>query len=191
MFSAYKTFGPHQGIMVVRKALAQRLPNQSHYFNANSLSKKITPAGPDHAQIAACAGMVDYVDHVYAQHFKEEARPVAKGRAVHDLAHAHEERILTPLMDYISARNDVRILGPRAATGRAPTIGLECDRSGEEIAAELARHGIMCGGGDFYAVRPLSAMGVPLDKGALRLSLVQYTTEQDVTKLITALDQVL
>ena len=37
LFSAYKTYGPHQGIMVVRRALAQLLPNQGHYFNADTL----------------------------------------------------------------------------------------------------------------------------------------------------------
>ncbi|MGB1147745.1 MAG: aminotransferase class V-fold PLP-dependent enzyme, partial [Alphaproteobacteria bacterium] len=34
LFSAYKTFGPHQGIMVVRRGLAEVLPSQAHYFNA-------------------------------------------------------------------------------------------------------------------------------------------------------------
>ena len=62
MFSAYKTYGPHQGLMVVRRALAEALPNQGHGFNAGSLPKKFTPAGPDHAQVAASAGMADYVD---------------------------------------------------------------------------------------------------------------------------------
>ena len=62
MFSSYKTYGPHQGIMVVRKALGETLPNQGHYFNAKYLPKRFTPAGPDHAQIAACAGIADYID---------------------------------------------------------------------------------------------------------------------------------
>ncbi|MEM9552165.1 MAG: aminotransferase class V-fold PLP-dependent enzyme, partial [Pseudomonadota bacterium] len=56
LFSAYKTYGPHQGIMVIRAALAQLLPNQAHHFNGGTLYKRFTPAGPDHAQIAACAG---------------------------------------------------------------------------------------------------------------------------------------
>jgi len=53
MFSSYKTYGPHQGIMVVRRQLAELLPNQAHAFNGGSLYKKFTPAGPDHAQVAA------------------------------------------------------------------------------------------------------------------------------------------
>ncbi|TQM92903.1 aminotransferase class V [Roseinatronobacter monicus] len=34
LFSAYKTYGPHQGLMVIRRALAEMLPNQGHYFKA-------------------------------------------------------------------------------------------------------------------------------------------------------------
>ena len=56
LFSSYKTYGPHQGVMVIRRALGEALPNQGHYFNADTLYKRFTPAGPDHAQIAACAG---------------------------------------------------------------------------------------------------------------------------------------
>ena len=52
LFSTYKTYGPHQGVMVIREPLAARLPNQGHYFNAHDRTKKFTPAGPDHAQIA-------------------------------------------------------------------------------------------------------------------------------------------
>ncbi|MGB3339424.1 MAG: aminotransferase class V-fold PLP-dependent enzyme, partial [Devosia sp.] len=32
-FSAYKVYGPHQGIMAVRPELAMALPNQGHFFN--------------------------------------------------------------------------------------------------------------------------------------------------------------
>ena len=46
----------------------------------------------------------------------------------------------------------------------------------------------MAGGGDFYAQRPLSAMGVDLDKGVLRLSFVHYTDRSEVDALIAALD---
>ena len=57
--------------------------------------------------------------------------------------------------------------------------------------AWLAEHGINCWAGDFYAVRPLTAMGVDPDKGVLRLSMVHYTSAGDVARLIAALDRVL
>jgi selenocysteine lyase/cysteine desulfurase len=68
LFSAYKTYGPHQGIMVLREGFGFELPNQGHFFNHGTLYKRHTPAGPDHAQIAACAGMADYIDALAAHH---------------------------------------------------------------------------------------------------------------------------
>jgi selenocysteine lyase/cysteine desulfurase len=104
---------------------------------------------------------------------------------------AREVELLQPLLDALRDRNDVRLLGPVEAERRAPTVALELPDSGEAAAARLAPHGIMAGGGDFYAVRPLRAMGVDPGKGVLRLSFVHYTSEEDVARLIRALDEVL
>ncbi len=192
LFSSYKTYGPHQGIMVVRKTLAEQLPNQGHYFNASYPNKKFTPAGPDHAQIAACAGMADYVDAVHAHHFPgDDSDAAARARAAHDLQGAHEKRLLAPVLDYLRGRNDIRLLGPDTAELRVPTVAIHVDRPAEPIAAQLAEHGIMAGGGDFYAVRLLEALGVDPAHGALRLSFVHYTSSEETEKLIKALDAVL
>jgi len=190
LFSAYKTYGPHQGIMVMRRALGETLPNQGHYFNAGSLYKRFTPAGPDHAQVAASAGMADYADAL-ALHHGITGTAAEKATGVHDLMRAHEVKLLQPLLDYVSAKNSVRLIGPSHAAGRAPTVALELAQAGEPVAAELAAHGVMAAGGDFYAVRALKAMGVDPEKGVLRLSFVHYTSEAEVQQLMEALDRVL
>ena len=190
LFSAYKTYGPHQGIMIIRRGLGEVLPNQGHYFNADSLYKRFTPAGPDHAQIAASAGMADYMEALSAHH-GQAASGAAAARAAHSLMRDHEVAVLQPLLDYASAKNSVRLLGPDQAVSRAPTVALASQVSGEELAVKLAPLGIMAGGGDFYAVRALSAQGVDPAHGVLRVSFTHYTTEAEVSKLITALDQVL
>jgi cysteine desulfurase family protein (TIGR01976 family) len=191
LFSAYKTFGPHQGLMVIRRALGMLLPNQGHVFNAASLYKRFTPAGPDHAQVAACAGMADYVDAFYAHHIGADADATVRGVAVHDMMRAHETALLQPLLDAVKDRNSVRLIGPAHAEGRAPTVALALNRAGEEVATELAAHGVMAGGGDFYAGRALTAMGVDETRGVLRLSFTHYTTKDEVDQVITALDAVL
>ena len=191
LFSSYKTYGPHQGCMVIRRALGELLPNQGHYFNGGSLYKRFTPAGPDHAQVAACAGMADYIDALAAHHGSGGLSPSARAAAVHDLMRAHEVKILQPLLDAVKDRNAVRLLGPSDAEKRAPTVALSLNRAAEPVAAELAKHGIMCGGGDFYAHRPLQAMGVDPDQGVLRLSFVHYTTQAEIDQLLNALDDVL
>ena len=192
LFSAYKTYGPHQGLMVVRRALAELLPNQGHYFNAGQPGKRFTPAGPDHAQVAACAGIADYYDALCAHHGGPEAAP-ANHRAgfVNGLIQAHEAALMAPLLEALGARNDLRLFGPARAEGRAPTLALALNRKAEPVAAELARHGIMAGGGDFYAVRALQALGIDPARGVLRLSFTHYTTRAEIDRLIAALDRVL
>src|SRR6056297_1197910 len=170
LFSAYKTYGPHQGIMVIRRELGDLLPNQAHYFNAGTLYKRFTPAGPDHAI---------------------EGEAAARGKGVHDLMRAHEVELLQPVLDAVKDRNSVRLLGPSEAEARAPTVALALARPGEVAAEELAARGIMAGGGDFYAVRPLGAMGVDPEKGVLRLSFVHYTSRDEVDNLLNALEDIL
>ena len=191
LFSAYKTFGPHQGLMVIRRALAELLPNQAHHFNGDVLYKRFTPAGPDHAQVAASAGMADYIDAFHAHHMGGEADAAARGTAVHDMMRDHETALLQPLLDAMSARNSVRVLGPTKAQDRAPTVALALNRPGAEMARALAERGIMAAGGDFYAGRALDAMGVAKDKGVLRLSFTHYTTRSEMDKLLNALDDLL
>ncbi len=86
LFSSYKTYGPHQGIMVVRRTLADSLPNQAHFFNADARTKRFTPAGPDHAQIAAAAGLADYIDILYSHHFDTNDDAAARARGCRSTA---------------------------------------------------------------------------------------------------------
>lgn len=185
LFSTYKTYGPHQGAMVIRRALAEILPNQGHFFNGDVLYKRFTPSGPDHAQVAACAGIADYLDQLATFHGLNCAQDV------HDLMRAHEISLLQPVLDFASHRNSVRLIGPKDASKRAPTVALDLGRQAEPVAAALASHKVMAGGGDFYAGRALDAVGVNAAHGVLRLSFVHYTTKSEVDQLLNALDAVL
>ncbi len=191
LFSTYKTYGPHQGVMVLNRALAERLPSQGHFFNGADPGKRFNPAGPDHAQIAACAGIVDYLDALYGHHVKAGRDAHDRATVVHDMMRRHETVLLQPLLDYLAGRNDIRLIGPLRATGRAPTVAVHHERPGAELAAGLARHGVNAGGGDFYAVRALAALGIDPRHGVLRVSFLHYTSRDEVDRLITALDHVL
>jgi len=190
LFSAYKTYGPHQGIMVIRRGLGEALPNQAHFFNADTLYKRFTPAGPDHAQVAASAGMADYFEAL-ATHHGISGGPGKVAAGTHNLMRAHETTLLAPLLDYLAAKNSVRVLGPATAEGRAPTVALATKQRASDLAEALASHGIMAGGGDFYAVRALQALGIDPAQGVLRVSFTHYTHPDDVVKLTDALDRIL
>lgn len=189
LFSAYKTFGPHQGIMAIRRHLGEKLPNQGHVFNAGSLEKRFTPAGPDHAQVAASAGIVDYITAL-ADHHGVTGDLRHRASAVKTLIRAQETRQLTRVLDGLKGRNAVRVLGPQTAEARAPTLALNIDDPATAATA-LAARGIMCAAGDFYAGRALSALGVAPDPGALRLSFLHYTSDAEIDQLLNALDDIL
>lgn len=192
LFSLYKAFGPHQGVMVIRRDLADKLENQSHYFNAGKPRKMFVPAGPDHAQIAAANGVIDYFDMLHEHHFATSADPAERNRRVAALMRAHEQRLLGRLLDWLAARNDVRILGPADAAVRNPTVAVETlSRPPLEVLETLTAQGILADVGNFYAVRLLEAMGFAPEPGVLRLSFVHYTDDADMDRLLEALDRAL
>ncbi|HSW12585.1 MAG TPA: aminotransferase class V-fold PLP-dependent enzyme [Solimonas sp.] len=189
LFSLYKTWGPHQGLMVVRRPVLEQLGNEGHYFNAGLTHKRLTPAGPDHAQVAASRGVAEYFDALDAHHHPGAS---ADGRAqrVRSLLHDAEQPLLARLLAYLETRPDLRLLGPADATQRAATISLLPLRTpAQELVPALARHGVMAGAGHFYAVRLLEALGIDPQQGVLRLSFVHYNTPSEIERLISALEQ--
>jgi len=186
-FSAYKVFGPHQGIMAVRPELTMALPNQGHFFNDAKPRYRLTPAGPDHAQIAASSGIADYLETV-ADIAGNSVPGDNAFRRAHAAMRAQEIALATPLLDYLRQKNTVRIIGPADPKLRAPTIALLLDEPGAAVAARLSKHGIMAGGGHFYAWRLMQALGIDPNHGVLRLSFTHYTTPAEIDQLIAALD---
>jgi cysteine desulfurase family protein (TIGR01976 family) len=186
LFSAYKIYGPHQGVMAIRPDLAAELPNQAHFFNASKLRYRLNPAGPDHPQIAACAGIADYLEAVAA--LAGGPADESPFRRAHAAMRAQETALLTPLLDYLAGRNDLRLIGTRDAARHAPTVSIALREPARPVAARLAQHGIMSGGGHFYAWRVLQALGIDPEHGVLRLSFVHYTSPEEISRLIAALD---
>ena len=186
-FSAYKVYGPHQGVMAVRPDLAMALPNQGHFFNEGKPRSRLTPAGPDHAQIAAASGIVDYLEAV-ATIAGDSVPGTNPFRRAHAAMRAQEIALATPLLDYLRQKNAVRIIGPDDPDSRAPTIAIGLSEPGLVVARRLAKHNIMASGGHFYAYRLLQAVGIDPSHGVLRLSFVHYTTPEEINQLIAALD---
>lgn len=198
LFSMYKVYGPHQGIMTIRTPVAEFLGNQGHFFNAASdhIHYHFVPAGPDHAQVAACNGVAEYFDALYQHHFTADAQSDIDTRQratnVAAMLHAAETALMPPLLDFLRQRASVRLIGPQTTENRAATIAVvPAQQDPAALCAELTKHGIMAGSGHFYGYRAVKALGENPDTGVLRLSFVHYTSAAEVEQLITALDQVL
>jgi selenocysteine lyase/cysteine desulfurase len=192
MFSSYKTYGPHLGVMYVKGTLIGDMENQSHFFKEGVSRNMLTPAGPDHAQIGSAAGILEYLDAVYAHHFKEEALPVQRNHALNELFRSHETALLEPLMAFLKSRKDVRIVGPATTANRAPIVSiLPRNKAVLEVYNILTHHRLMLGYGNFYAYRPLMDMDIPTDPGVIRISFVHYTSPEEIQQVITGLQKAL
>lgn len=193
LFSAYKTFGTHVGVMWGRPEVMAQLRPQGHYFNDDKAHYRLNPAGPLHAEIAALAGIAEYLDTLYNHHFGEtDAVFHARARRVFELFAHHETHLANRVLGALGRVPGVRIIGsPAAETGRrAATISfVKRDRSPAEITRRLADQKIAVRHGHFYALRCLEALGIdnPETSGVVRVSLVHYNTEDEVTRLIKGL----
>jgi len=193
LFSLYKVYGPHLGVMVMRGELNGQLPNQGHYFNAPHATARFTPAGPDHAQIAAVNGVIDYFEAVYAHHFADaEAGPAEKAAAVAGLFQRAEHDKLEPLLAMLADHPRVRLIGKEHTRERAPTVSFTVEGLKPSAVAErLAAENIGIGSGHCYAYRLMEALGIPPEEGVVRTSFVHYTSAAEVGRLIAALQVVL
>jgi cysteine desulfurase family protein (TIGR01976 family) len=192
LFSLYKVYGPHLGVMVMNKELNDDLPYQGHFFNAGIAGARFTPAGPDHAQIASVNGVLDYMEAVYQHHHGEDTPEMYKAAAVMKLFRGQESKLLQPLLDFLSAHPKVRMIGRKNAEGRVPTVTFTADgHRSTELASQLSAFKLGVGAGHFYAYRLIEALGIDTQEGALRTSFVHYTSQGEVDQLIAALDQLL
>jgi selenocysteine lyase/cysteine desulfurase len=197
LFSLYKTYSVHQGLMVVRSGLLTELPNQSHFFNADIADKHLNPAGPDHAQVAASGAVLDYVLALHEHHGGLEGDELHSAAAEVSMLWREREDVVTmALLDALSDRDDVRVLGPESIESegfhRCPTIAFSpLAMEPETVAHELVRRGVQTSSGHYYAVRVLEGLGIDPDRGVVRLSGVHYTSPVDVERAVGALGEVL
>ena len=192
LFSTYKTFGTHIGVMWGKPSVLDTLEPQGHYFNRDLPHYKFNPAGPLHAEIAALAGIEAYIDTLYDHYFDDAATNFHERAAwVFNLFAEYEtvqaSRILAAIRTIPGARimgQDRAEVGSRAATIAFTLAGMPCS----EAVKRLVEKQIAVRNGHFYALRCLEALGIEdTAEGIIRISLVHYNSVEDVDRLVEAL----
>ncbi len=194
LFSTYKTFGTHVGVMWGKQSVLDTLEPQGHYFNRDLPHYKFNPAGPLHAEIAALAGIEAYIDTLSDHHFKAAASGFhARAARVFDLFAKHETAQANRILKAICTIPDARIVGQvRAGEGsRAATIAFTLDgMSCSDAVKRLVGKDIAVRNGHFYALRCLEALGIEdTADGIIRISLVHYNTSREVDRLVEGLKE--
>jgi cysteine desulfurase family protein (TIGR01976 family) len=171
--SPYKFCGPHAGVLAADPALL-----------ASLAPDKVRPApdhGPDRwqtgtASFEAIAGIGAAVDHMLDVGFD------AIGR--------HEAVLSQRFLDGVAALPHVRLHGPSEAEGRTPTFSLTvAGRAPAEVSERLAADGIFTWSGHYYALEPMTALGLLEAGGAVRVGFVHYHDPDDVDRVLDALQR--
>jgi selenocysteine lyase/cysteine desulfurase len=189
VFSTYKTYGTHQGVMVIKEYFLNEVAPQCHFFNVSYPNKRLDSAGPDHASIAALAGIGDYFSALYNHHFGTEDIPLhQKARAVSQLMNQHENRLCAYLLENL-AEMPIRLYGRPTTQQREANIVLASPKvSSQSLADGLVAYDIAAKNGHFYAYRLLQAMGIrDMTDGVLRISLSHYNTLEEMERCIEGL----
>ena len=197
LFSLYKTYSVHQGLMVVRRDLMGELPNQGHFFNESSLDKRLNPAGPDHAQVASAGAVLDYIQVLHQHHGGDPSASLRLACSeVSDLWRAHEDALTPRLLDAVAGNDRLRLIGPATldatAGHRCPTVAFSpTTMEPVDLEHELVQRGVQTSAGHYYAWRVLDGLGVDPERGVVRLSFVHYTSPADIDRAVNALHDII
>ncbi len=193
-FSLYKTYGPHLALLYGKEEILKNLPNQNHEFLDGKYPYTINPGGPNHEELVSLIGIYEYFLNIYNHHFKnKKISTLEKIVKINSLIEEHEKNIANPLLKYIDEREDLKLIGKNKITNkdRAPTISFTSKfKSSAEISKILIDNTIATRNDNFYAWRCLKSLGIDINDGVVRISVVHYNSDKDINKLINALEKI-
>jgi cysteine desulfurase family protein (TIGR01976 family) len=196
LYSPYKVFGPHMGVLYGKRELLSLLANQSHYFlPENDFQRRLCPGGLNYELTAAAAGIGDYFEEVHEQHYpRANVDTEERMNQVFGLFAEHERALSGAIEEYLTSKPGVRLAG-RGGAARRERVGVFSftvnGRDSREIAEALRAEKIGIHADDFYAARCIDALGARPQNGVVRASLAHYNAAQDVERLIAGLDPII
>ncbi|MGH8369907.1 MAG: cysteine desulfurase-like protein [Gammaproteobacteria bacterium] len=185
VFSAYKVYGPHLGVLYGKRAGLLELANLNHEFiSKDTLPGKLQPGAVPYELAYGLTAIPEYFDSLHAAH----------GGDVWPAIAAHETALAGKLLDFLRSRKHIRIIGASHAdpSRRVPTISFVVDgRDSAGIPAAMDRHHIGIRYGHFYAKRFIDSLGLSKQNGVVRVSAVHYNSMMEMDRLIDRLDKIL
>jgi selenocysteine lyase/cysteine desulfurase len=166
------------------------LPSLNHFFiGTEVLPYKLQPGNVNYELSYGCIGITDYLLDVSAR-LGAQGSERERMQAAFDAFEVQEDWLAERLLAFLRQREGVRIIGKAHCRGRVPTISFVVEGvQSEAVVRRVDEHRIGIRFGDFYARRLIEALGLVQVGGVVRVSLAHYNTQEEVDRLITALDQ--
>ncbi|WP_309570349.1 cysteine desulfurase-like protein [Deinococcus sp.] len=182
-FSPYKVFGPHLGALWLRPGLRATLPWPRLSFMPQGEIAGIEHGTLQFELLAGWLGTLAYVSELGGAQSLSRAALEAAYVQIGALEAPVAARLIEGLLD----TPGVTLYGPHSMEGRVGTAAFRVQgETPDATAARLSARGVDVGAGHFYAVQPLTDLGV-YPQGVVRASIAHYTTVEDVNRMLTAL----
>ncbi len=203
--SAYKFFGPHQGMVWGRRELLERLVPYKVRPASDDLPWRFETGTMSHEGMAGTLGAIEYLAGLGGEPVAGQNEPVAGPPPTHSVPNpdrraalvraferieAAEALLCQRLIDGLKSIQGVRLYGPPSSRGRVPTVACTSERlSPAELARGLAEHNIFVWDGDYYAMEVVKRLGLAGSGGMLRVGLAHYNTEADVDTFLDVVEK--
>jgi cysteine desulfurase family protein (TIGR01976 family) len=196
--SAYKFFGPHQGILWGRQELLDQLPAYKVRPASNMAPGKFETGTQSHEGAAGVLGAVDYIEWLgnlagdaHAARFAHlQGRRNTLSRAlaaIQDYERTLSERLVAGLQRIAGVRvygiTDARRFAQRVATVSFTLEGY----TPSQVAQELGAQNIFVWDGNYYAVELMERLGLA-QHGMVRVGAAHYNTPQEIDRVLEAVD---
>jgi len=200
--SAYKFFGPHQGMLYGRREVMEQLEPYKVRPASDRMPGSYETGTQSHEGAAGVSATVDYyanIGETMAQdYFERNQHFRGRRQAVHaamDFLFDYEAELASQLVSGLQQLPGVRIQGisePGAMRRRVPTVSFTVDGdSPDRIAKALAAENIFVWSGHNYAVEAATALGIMDNGGAVRVGPVHYNTTDEIDQLLSTLAEIL
>ncbi len=181
--SAYKWYGPHIGCTVGDPALLERLHPDKLMPSSDAVPDRFEHGTPSFASHAGVAAAVDWIAG-HGQGATRRERVLSAMAVIGE----HEHRVFTRLLDGLTALDGVTVIGSPAR--RTPTVAFTVEgRTPQQVSGALGERGIAVWAGNYYAVELMTALGLEDRGGAVRAGVVCTTTDDEVDRLLTAVQE--
>jgi cysteine desulfurase family protein (TIGR01976 family) len=182
--SPYKFLGPHCGVLAARTELLETLAPDKLLPSSNTVPERFELGTLPFELLAGTNAAVDFIAELSGTPGSRRERLLASMSDVED----HEQRLFSQLQTRLSEMSGVTLFGH--AKVRTPTLLFSIEGiSSFEVSDRLAVIGVNAPAGNFYAQEVSRRLGLG-DDGAVRAGLAPYTNEEDIDRLVDAVEAI-
>ena len=189
--SAYKFFGPHEGVLYGKYDLLDRLPAYKVRPAKDRPPYKFETGTQNHEGIAGTLAAVEYLAGLSGKARENAGRRERLSAAMREIE-TYERALSSRLIAGLDQIKGLRIYGitdPSRLDARVPTVAFRLDGlSPRRVAEYLGEQGIFVWDGNYYALAVTERLGLEDKGGMVRVGLVHYNTAEEVDRLLDALE---